>query len=66
MKKAKEDWVNRKCYKIDICFTHNNTKKAHQIVKDLTKSKYCASMNIQDKDENCINDENDILIRWNG
>ena len=37
MKKAKEDWVNRKCKEIDTCFTHNNIKKAYQIVKDLTK-----------------------------
>ena len=39
MKKAKEDWVNRKCKEIDTCFTLTNTNKAYQIVKDLTKPK---------------------------
>ena len=57
MKKAKEDMVcNRKCNKIYNCFIHNNTKKSYQIVKDLTKSKHSASMNIEDNDGNCIND----------
>ena len=44
MKKAKEDWVNQKLNEIDNCFIHNNTKKAYQIVKDLTKSKHSASI----------------------
>ena len=56
MKKAKEDWVNRKCNEINNSFIHNNTKKAYQIIKDLTVSKHIASMDIQDKDGNCIND----------
>ena len=39
MHKAEEDCVNRKCTEIDTYFTHNNTKKAYQIVKDLIKIK---------------------------
>ena len=62
MKKAKEDWVNRKCKEIDTCFTHNNTKKAYQIVKDLTKPKQRASTNIQNKDGNCINYKKGVII----
>ena len=49
MKKAKEDWVIRKCKEIYTYFTHNNTKKAYQIVKDLTKPKQRTSTNIQNK-----------------
>ena len=64
MKKEKEDWVNRKCKEIDTCFTHNNTKKAYQIVKDLTKSKQRTSTNIQNKYGNCINDKKGVIIRW--
>ena len=60
MKKAKEDWVNRKCKEIYTCFTHNNTKKAYHIVKDLTKPKQRASTNIQIKDDNCINDKKSV------
>ena len=53
-----------KSNEIDNCFIHNNTKKSHQIIKDLTKSKhseYVYSMNIQDKLQN---DKNDVLTRW--
>ena len=46
MKKAKEDWVKRKFKDIYTCFTYNNTKKAYQIVKDLTNPKQRASTNI--------------------
>ena len=63
MKKAKEDWVNRKCKETDTGFTYNNIKKAYQIVKDLTKPKQRASTNIQNIDGNCINDKNGAIIR---
>ena len=63
MKKAKEDWVNRKC-KENTCFTHNNTKKAYKIVKDLTKPKQRTSTNIQNKDGNYINDKKGVIIIW--
>ena len=63
MKNAKEDWVNRKYKEIDTCFTHNNTKKAYQIVKDLTKHKQRVLTNIQNKYSNCINDKKGVIIR---
>ena len=64
IKKAKEDWVNRKFKEIYNCFTHNNTKKAYKIVKDLTKPKQRTSTNIQNKEGNCINDKKGVIIRW--
>ena len=36
----------------------------YHIVKDLTKPKQRASTNIQNKDGNCINDKNSVIIRW--
>ena len=53
-----------KCKEIDTCFTHNNTKKAYQIVKDLTKPKQRASNNIKNKYGKCINAKKCVIIRW--
>ena len=39
-------------------------QRAYQIVKYLTKPKQRASTNIQNKDGNCINDKNGVIIKW--
>ena len=57
MKKAKENWINQKCIDIGDCLTRNNTKRAYQIIKDLTKPKDNAAVNIQDKHGKCITDK---------
>ena len=64
MKKAKENWINQKCIDIGDCLTRNNTKRAYQIVKDLTKPKDNAAVNIQDKHGKCITDKMDVRKRW--
>ena len=42
----------------------NNSKKAYQLVKELTSSKQGRTTTIQDKAEKCLTQEQDILKRW--
>ena len=42
----------------------NNSKKAYQLVKDLTTDKQGKSTTIQDKSGKCLREENEILNRW--
>ena len=64
MKKAKEDWISDKCYDIEDNLSKNNSRKAYQVVKDLTSSKQERSTVIQDKNGECLTEEKDILKRW--
>ena len=43
VKKAKEDWIDAHCEKIETCLNKNNSKKAYQLVKDLTSEKQVRS-----------------------
>ena len=54
VKKAKEDW----------CLNKNNSKRAYQLVKDLTSEKQGRSSTIQDKSGKCLTEEKEILSRW--
>ena len=42
----------------------NRSKKAHQLVKELTSSKQGRTTTIQDKEGKCLTEEQDILKRW--
>ena len=43
VKKAKEDWIGAQCEEIETCLNKNNSKRAYQLVKDLTSEKQCRS-----------------------
>ena len=64
MRKAKEDWISDKCCDIEDNLSKNNSRKAYQLVKDLTSSKQERSTVIQDKNGECLTEERDILKRW--
>ena len=49
VKKAKEDWIGAQCEEIEICLNKNSSKRAYQLVKDLTSEKQGRSSTIQDK-----------------
>ena len=49
MVKARETWIEERCQKIDDNLAKNNSKKADQLVKDLTSSKQGRTTIIQDK-----------------
>ena len=44
----------------------NNSKKAYQLVKDLTSEKQGRSTTIQDKSGKCLAEEQETLSRWTG
>ena len=64
MKMAKETWTQGLCQKADACLRKNNSKKAYQLDKDLTKEKQGKSTTIRDKLGTCLTEENEILNRW--
>ena len=69
MKKAKEDWIGAQCEEIETCLNKNNSKRAYQLVKDLTsekQEKQGRSSAIQDKSGKCLTEEKEILSRWRG
>ncbi|MEW8487448.1 MAG: hypothetical protein AB2705_19895 [Candidatus Thiodiazotropha sp.] len=48
------------CKEIDTCLNKNNTKKAYQLVKDLTSENH----SIQNKSGKFITEEQEIFNRW--
>ena len=57
VKKAKEDWIGAQCEKIETCQNKNNSKRAYQLVKDLTAEKQGRSSTIQYKSGKCFTEE---------
>ena len=64
VKKAKEDWIGAQCEEIETCLNKNNSKRAYQLVKDLSSEKQGRSSTIQDKSGTCLTEEKGILSRW--
>ena len=64
VKKAKEDWIGAQCEEFETCLNKNNSKRAYQLVKDLTSEKQGRSSTIQDKSGKCLTEEKEILSRW--
>ena len=63
-RKAKETWLEEQCQGFEENLQKNNSKKAYQLVKELTNSKQGRTTSIQDKAGNCLAKEQDILKRW--
>ena len=49
MKKAKENWVEEQCRDIEENLRKKNSKRAYQLVKDLTTVKQGKATAIQDR-----------------
>ena len=64
MKKAKEGWIGAQCEEIETCLNKNKSKRAYQLVKDLTSEKQERSTTIQDKSGKCLTEEQEILSTW--
>ena len=64
VKKAKEDWIDAQCKEIETCLNKINSKRAYQLVKDLTSEKQGRSSTIQDNSGKCLTEEKEILSRW--
>ena len=61
---AKKNWIEEQCNNIESCLRKNNSKKAYQLVKDLTTTKHGRSTTIQDKNGKNLTEEPEILKRW--
>ena len=64
MKKAKENWIGEQCSDTEENLRKNNSKKAYQLVKDLTTVKQGKATKVQDCPEKCLAEEREILNRW--
>ena len=64
IKQAKENWIEEQCEEIYINLTKNNTKRAYQIVKDLTTTKKGRASTIQNKSGKSLTEDQEILTRW--
>ena len=64
MKKAKENWIGEQCSEIEESLRKNNSKRAYQLVKDLTTVKQGKSITVQDRPGKCLTEEREILNRW--
>ena len=64
MKKAKGNWIGEQCSEIEENPRKNNSKKAYQLVKDLTTVKQRKATTVQDRSGKCLTEERQILNRW--
>ena len=64
MKKAKENWIGERCSDIEENLRKNNSKRAYQLVKDLTTVKQGKVTTVRDRSGKCLTEERQILNRW--
>ena len=64
MKKAKENWIGEQCSEIEENLRKNNSKRAYQLVIDLTTVKQGKATTLQDRSGKCLTEERQILNRW--
>ena len=64
MKKARENWIGEQCNEIEENLRKNNSKRAYQLVKDLTTVKQGKATTVQDRSGKCLTEERQILNRW--
>ena len=64
MKKAKENWIGEQCSEIEENLRKNNSKRAYQLVKDLTTVKQGKAITVQGRSGECLTEERHILNRW--
>ena len=65
MKKAlKKTWIEEQCSEAEENLRKNKSKRAYQLVKDLTTVKQGKATTVQDRSGKCITEERQILNRW--
>ena len=60
---AKKDWIDAQCEEIETCLNENKSKRAYQLVKDLTSEKQGRSSTIQDRSGKCLTEKQETLSR---
>ena len=64
MKEAKQKWVDDQCKEIQHSIATINTKKAFQLLKNVTKQQQGTFKDIQDKDRKCLTEGEDKTKGW--
>ena len=64
MKKAKVNWIGEQCSGIEEILRKNDSKRAYQLVKDLTIVKQGKATTVQNRSGKCLTAERQILNRW--
>ena len=64
IKKAKENWIGEQCSEIEENLRKNNSKRAYELVKELTTVKHGKVTSVQDRSGKCLTEERQILNRW--
>ena len=64
MKKTKENWIGKLCSEVEEIMRKKNSKRAYQLVKDLTTGKQGKATTVQDSSGKCLTEEREILNRW--
>ena len=64
MKNAKENWTGEQCSEIEENLRKTNSKRAYQLMKDLTTVKQGKATTVQDSLGKRLTEEREILIRW--
>ena len=64
MKKAKENCIGEQCSETEENLRKNNSKKAYQLVKELTTVKQGKATTVQDRSGKCLKEERQMLNRW--
>ena len=57
MKKAKENWIGEQCSETEENLRKNNSKRAYQVVKDLTTVKQGKATTVQNRSGKCLTEE---------
>ena len=64
MKRVKEEWIEKQCTEIEECIMKNNSRKAYQMIKELTQRKQANVNNIEDNKGSCLTEEKAVIGRW--
>ena len=62
--KAKENWIGEQYSEIEENLRKNNSKRAYQLVKDLTIVKQGKATTVRDHSGKCLTEAGQILNRW--
>ena len=57
MKKAQEKWIGERCSEIEENLRKNNSKRAYELVKDLTTVKQGEVTTVQHRSGKCLTEE---------
>ena len=61
---AKENWIGEQRSETEENLRKNNSKRAYQLMKDLSTVKQQKATTVQDRSGKCLTEERHILNRW--